>query len=67
MLFKHSVASIGLKTKFHSVTLMFHRYKYETSVSHNNDDNSTEGILPCLANPSLADAHQSELTRTGTA
>uniref|UniRef100_A0A8C6NLA4 Solute carrier organic anion transporter family member n=1 Tax=Nothobranchius furzeri TaxID=105023 RepID=A0A8C6NLA4_NOTFU len=31
-------------------------YKYETSMSHNTQVNSTETILPCLANHSMADA-----------
>uniref|UniRef100_A0A8D3BS49 Solute carrier organic anion transporter family member n=1 Tax=Scophthalmus maximus TaxID=52904 RepID=A0A8D3BS49_SCOMX len=30
-------------------------YKYETSVTHNKDSNSTENILPCLSNHSLTD------------
>ncbi|XP_029019154.1 solute carrier organic anion transporter family member 1C1-like [Betta splendens] len=39
-------------------------YKYETSVSHNKDVNSTEGILPCMPNHSTADTHEADLTST---
>ncbi|XP_059182045.1 solute carrier organic anion transporter family member 1C1-like [Centropristis striata] len=34
------------------------QYKYETSMSHNTDVNSTEGTLPCLSNHSLAAADE---------
>lgn len=37
---------------------MFSRYKYETSVSHSKDVNSTENILPCLSNHSMTDADE---------
>uniref|UniRef100_A0A673BNN2 Solute carrier organic anion transporter family member n=1 Tax=Sphaeramia orbicularis TaxID=375764 RepID=A0A673BNN2_9TELE len=30
-------------------------FKYETSLSHSNTDNSSESILPCLSNHSLTD------------
>ncbi|XP_040003707.1 solute carrier organic anion transporter family member 1C1-like isoform X2 [Xiphias gladius] len=33
-------------------------YKYETSVSHSKDVNSTENILPCLSNHSMTDADE---------
>uniref|UniRef100_A0A3B4UHA7 Solute carrier organic anion transporter family member n=1 Tax=Seriola dumerili TaxID=41447 RepID=A0A3B4UHA7_SERDU len=33
-------------------------YKYETSVSHTKDVNSTESILPCLSNHSMTDAEE---------
>lgn len=47
---------------------MFPRYKYETSVSHSKDLNSTESILPCMSNHSMTDAHETNdlKTRTGT-
>lgn len=38
--------------------LMFSRYKYETSVSHNKDANSTNSILPCIANHTLTEADE---------
>ncbi len=33
---------------------IFHRYKYETAISHFSASNGTENILPCLSNGSLA-------------
>lgn len=46
---------------------MFPRYKYETSVSHSKDANSTESILPCLTNHSttVADETNDLKTKTG--
>uniref|UniRef100_A0A8D3B4E3 Solute carrier organic anion transporter family member n=1 Tax=Scophthalmus maximus TaxID=52904 RepID=A0A8D3B4E3_SCOMX len=38
-----------------SLPHFFQGYKYETSVTHNKDSNSTENILPCLSNHSLTD------------
>lgn len=47
---------------------MFPRYKYETSVSHSKDVNSTESILPCLTNHSVTDADETTdlKTKAGT-
>ncbi len=33
---------------------IFHRYKYETKISHFSASNGTESILSCLINESLA-------------
>ncbi|MEQ2171567.1 hypothetical protein GOODEAATRI_012098 [Goodea atripinnis] len=35
------------------ILFFFSRYKYETSMSHNTQVNSTENSLPCLSNHSL--------------
>uniref|UniRef100_A0A4W6DZR8 Solute carrier organic anion transporter family member n=1 Tax=Lates calcarifer TaxID=8187 RepID=A0A4W6DZR8_LATCA len=42
-------------------------YKYETSVSHNKDVNSTESILPCLSNHSMTEADDTPDLETKTA
>ncbi|KAL3048433.1 hypothetical protein OYC64_007077 [Pagothenia borchgrevinki] len=42
-------------------------YKYETSVYHNSDVNSTESFLPCLSNHSLAEADKMPDLETRTA
>ncbi|XP_029317785.1 solute carrier organic anion transporter family, member 1D1 [Cottoperca gobio] len=42
-------------------------YKYETSVSHNADVNSTGSILPCLSNHSRAEADKMPDLETRTA
>ncbi|XP_054609442.1 solute carrier organic anion transporter family member 1C1-like isoform X1 [Dunckerocampus dactyliophorus] len=36
-------------------------YKYETSVTHSNDVNSTESILPCLSNQTVPDEDTPDL------
>uniref|UniRef100_A0A665X7S9 Solute carrier organic anion transporter family member n=1 Tax=Echeneis naucrates TaxID=173247 RepID=A0A665X7S9_ECHNA len=42
-------------------------YKYETSVSHSRDINTTESILPCLSNHSMTDADETPDLETQTA
>ncbi|XP_040886348.1 solute carrier organic anion transporter family member 1C1-like [Toxotes jaculatrix] len=38
-------------------------YKYETSMSHSKDVNSTESILPCLSNHSMTDLDETPETK----
>lgn len=45
---------------------MFTRYKYETSVSHSKNVNSTESILPCMTNHSMAAADETIDLKTQT-
>ncbi|XP_047431377.1 solute carrier organic anion transporter family member 1C1-like [Mugil cephalus] len=42
-------------------------YKYETSMSHNTQANSSESVLPCLSNQSLIEADKTPDLETQTA